>query len=93
MPRKAKAEAEKTRARIMASALALFAKKGYERTTFTDIAARLKRAGAADVLMTGSGATVFATAESPAAAAALAAALPAGCWRAVTRTAPGQVAE
>ena len=42
MPRKAKAEAEKTRARIMASALALFAKKGYERTTFTDIAARLK---------------------------------------------------
>ena len=58
-----------------------------------DVAARLKRAGAEDVLMTGSGATVFATAESPAAAAALAAALPAGCWRAVTRTAPAQVAE
>lgn len=53
-----------------------------------DIAARLKTAGAEDVLMTGSGATVFATAESPAAAAALAAALPAGCWRAVTRTLP-----
>ena len=42
MPRKAKAEAEKTRARILASALSLFVKKGYECTTFTDIAARLK---------------------------------------------------
>ena len=42
MPRKVKAEAEKTRARILASALALFAKNGYDRTTFTDIAARLK---------------------------------------------------
>ena len=34
-------EAEKTRKRILASALSLFAKKGYEKTTFTDIAARL----------------------------------------------------
>ena len=42
MPRKTKEEAEKTRARILASALALFVKKGYEYTTFTDIAARLK---------------------------------------------------
>ena len=42
MPRKTKQEAEKTRARIMASALSLFVKKGYEHTTFTDIAARLK---------------------------------------------------
>ena len=42
MPRKAKEEAEKTRARILASALSLFAKKGYEHTTFTAIAARLK---------------------------------------------------
>ena len=42
MPRKAKEEAEKTRARILASALALFAKQGYEHTTFTQIAARLK---------------------------------------------------
>ena len=42
MSRKAKEEAEKTRARILASALSLFAKKGYVRTTFTDIAARLK---------------------------------------------------
>lgn len=42
MPRKTKEEAEKTRARILSSALALFVKKGYERTTFTDIAARLK---------------------------------------------------
>ena len=42
MARRTKEEAEKTRARIMASALALFAKKGYDRTTFNDIAARLK---------------------------------------------------
>lgn len=42
MSRKAKDEAEKTRARILASALDLFAKKGYEHTTFTDIAARLR---------------------------------------------------
>ena len=42
MSRKTKVEAEKTRARIMASALSLFVKKGYEHTTFTDIAARLK---------------------------------------------------
>ena len=42
MPRKTKVEAEKTRARILASALSVFVKKGYEHTTFTDIAARLK---------------------------------------------------
>ncbi len=42
MARRTKEEAEKTRARIMASALSLFAKKGYDRTTFNDIAARLK---------------------------------------------------
>ena len=42
MPRRAQKDAEKTRTRILASALALFAKKGYEHTTFTDIAARLK---------------------------------------------------
>lgn len=42
MARKSKEDAEKTRTRILASALALFAKKGYEHTTFTDIAARLK---------------------------------------------------
>ena len=42
MPRRAKEEAEKTRTRILASALSLFAKKGYVHTTFTDIAARLK---------------------------------------------------
>ena len=42
MPRKAQRDAEKTRARILASALALFAKKGYVHTTFPDIAARLK---------------------------------------------------
>ena len=42
MSRKTKEEAEKTRKRILASALSLFVKKGYEHTTFTDIAARLK---------------------------------------------------
>ncbi len=42
MSRKTKEEAEKTRKRILASALSLFVKKGYERTTFNDIAARLK---------------------------------------------------
>ena len=42
MARKRKEDAEKTRTRILASALSLFAKKGYEHTTFTDIAARLK---------------------------------------------------
>ena len=42
MARKTKSEAEKTRARILASALSLFVKKGYEHTTFTDVAARLK---------------------------------------------------
>ena len=42
MARRAKEEAERTRTRILASALALFAKKGSAQTTFTDIAARLK---------------------------------------------------
>ena len=42
MARKTKEEAERTRTRILASALSLFARKGYEHTTFTEIAARLK---------------------------------------------------
>ena len=42
MARRRKEDAQKTRTRILASALSLFAKKGYERTTFNDIAARLK---------------------------------------------------
>ena len=42
MARRTKEEAARTRARILASALSLFAKKGYDRTTFNDIAARLK---------------------------------------------------
>ncbi len=42
MAKKTREDALKTRTRILASALALFAKKGYERTTFTDVAARLK---------------------------------------------------
>lgn len=42
MARRTKQEAEKTRARILANALSLFVKKGYEHTTFNDIAARLK---------------------------------------------------
>ena len=41
MSKKAQRDSERTRARILASALALFAKKGYVHTTFTDIAARL----------------------------------------------------
>ena len=41
MARKTKEDALKTRTRILASALSLFSKKGYERTTFNDIAARL----------------------------------------------------
>lgn len=42
MARRAKEEAAKTRERILASALSLFAKKGYDHVTFNDIAARLK---------------------------------------------------
>ncbi len=42
MPRRTKEDAQKTRERILASALTLFCRKGYEHTTFTDIAARLK---------------------------------------------------
>lgn len=42
MARRTKEDALKTRARILASALALFTKKGYEHTTFTDVASRLK---------------------------------------------------
>ena len=41
MSRKTREEAEKTRARILASALSLFVKRGYDHTSFTDIAARL----------------------------------------------------
>jgi len=42
LARRAQKDAEKTRARILASALSLFAGKGYDHTTFNDIAARLK---------------------------------------------------
>lgn len=42
MSRKTKEEAEKTRSRILSNALALFVKRGYEHTTFNDIAAKLK---------------------------------------------------
>ena len=42
MARKSKVEAEKTRTRILASALSLFVRKGYDHTTFVDIAERLK---------------------------------------------------
>ncbi len=42
MPRKVKEEAQKTRARILDSALYLFTQKGYEHTTFNNIASRLK---------------------------------------------------
>lgn len=42
MARRTKEEAAKTRAQILDSALSLFVKKGYDRTTFNDIASRLK---------------------------------------------------
>ena len=41
MARRTKEDALKTRKRILASALSLFVKKGYDKTTFTDIASRL----------------------------------------------------
>ena len=42
MARKTKAEAEKTRQSILRAALDLFVEKGYERTTFEDVAARIR---------------------------------------------------
>ena len=42
MAKKTREDALKTRTRILASALSLFARKGYDHTTFNDIAARLK---------------------------------------------------
>lgn len=42
MSRKTKEEAEKTRSKILSNALTLFVKKGYEHTTFVDIADKLK---------------------------------------------------
>lgn len=42
MARKTKAEAEQTRLRILRAALSLFAEKGYERTTFEDVARRIR---------------------------------------------------
>lgn len=42
MARKTKAEAEQTRLRILKAALGLFAAKGYERTTFEDVARRIR---------------------------------------------------
>ncbi len=41
MARKTKAEAERTRLRILKSALDLFVAKGFERTTFDDVARRI----------------------------------------------------
>ncbi len=41
MGRKTKAEAERTRMRVLKAALDLFVEKGYERTTFEDVAARI----------------------------------------------------
>ena len=41
MARKTKAEAEKTRIRILRAALDLFSEKGYSKTTFDDIARRI----------------------------------------------------
>ena len=41
MARKTKAEAERTRLRILRTSLDVFLRKGYERTTFEDVAARI----------------------------------------------------
>ena len=42
MARRTKAEAEQTRQRILKAALDLFAEKGYERTTFEDVARSIR---------------------------------------------------
>lgn len=55
------------------------------------LAARLRQAGATAVLMSGSGATVFALADDVAEAERLARALPDGCWWTVTKTLPDGV--
>ena len=80
-----------------ASACAAWLFNGLERAVFARhpevaaLAARLRQAGAAAVLMSGSGATVFALADDEAEAERLARALPDGCWWTVTRTLPDGV--
>ena len=80
-----------------ASACAAWLFNGLERAVFARhpevaaLAARLRQAGAAPVLMSGSGATVFALADDAAEAERLARALPDGCWWTVTRTLPDGV--
>ena len=80
-----------------ASACAAWLFNGLEGAVFArhpevaDIAARLREAGAAAVLMSGSGATVFALADDESEAERLARALPDGCWWTVTRTLPDGV--
>ena len=80
-----------------ASACAAWLFNGLERAVFARhpevaaLAARLREAGAAAVLMSGSGATVFALADDAAEAERLARALPDGCWWTVTRTLPDGV--
>ena len=55
------------------------------------LAARLREAGAAAVLMSGSGATVFALADDAESAERVRRALPAECWSVVTRILPDGV--
>ena len=80
-----------------ASACAAWLFNGLERAVFARhpevaaLAARLREAGGAAVLMSGSGATVFALADDEAEAERLARALPDGCWWTVTRTLPDGV--
>ena len=80
-----------------ASACAAWLFNGLERAVFARhpevaaLAARLREAGAAAVLMSGSGATVFALADDAAEAERLSRALPDGCWWTVTRTLPDGV--
>ena len=56
-----------------------------------DLAAAMRGAGARAVLMSGSGATVFALAEDDEEAERIMRALPAGCWRTLTRLLPDGV--
>ncbi len=80
-----------------ASACAAWLFNGLERAVFARhpevaaFAARMREAGAAAVLMSGSGATVFALADGEGDAERVRRAMPAGCWCVVTRMLPDGV--
>lgn len=79
------------------SKLSTILSNGLEKPVFTlypeiaHIAARLRRAGARGVLMSGSGATVFALVESSEEAVKIAQALPVGCWWTISQLMPDGV--